>query len=58
MTIANKPKAFIVACKEFFGFKEGQTLMEFKAEVAELHPKDRTELASLLSVQLGVEVSA
>ncbi len=51
-------KAFIVACKEYFGFKPGQTLLEFKAEVAQLTPQDRAELAPMLAAQLGVPVKA
>lgn len=49
-------KAFIVACKEFFGFLPGQTLMQFKEEVAQLTPADRVEMAAGLSVALGVNV--
>lgn len=53
-----KPTAFIVACKEFFGFAPGQTLLEFKEEVAKLTPADRAELAPLISHQIGKPVSA
>lgn len=52
-----KPTAFIVACKEFFGFKPGQTLLEFKEEIAELTPQDRAELAPLLAHAIGKPVS-
>lgn len=53
-----KPTAFIVACKEFFGFAPGQTLMEFKEEVSKLTPADRAELAPLLAAAIGKPVSA
>lgn len=51
-------KAFIVACKDFFGFKPGQTLLEFKEEVSQLTPADRVEMAEGLSKALGVQVKA
>lgn len=51
-------KAFIVAAKEFFGFQPGQTLMQFKEEVAQLTPADRAELAVGLSAALGVPVKS
>lgn len=51
-------KAFIVACKEFFGFLPDQTLMQFKDEVNKLTPADRVEIAAGLSVALGCEVTA
>lgn len=53
-----KPTAFIVACKEFFGFASGQTLLEFKEEIAKLTPADRAELAPMLSATIGKPVSA
>lgn len=53
-----KPTGFIVACKEFFGFAPGQSLMDFKNEIKELTQKDRDELAPLLSAALGKPVEA
>lgn len=53
-----KPTAFIVACKQFFGFLPNQTLAEFKEEVQRLTPADRAELAPLLAKEIGKEVSS
>lgn len=53
-----KPTSFIVACKEYFGFTPGQTLLQFKEEIAALTPKDRADLAEGLSAALGKPVSA
>lgn len=39
-----KKMAFIAACKDFFGYKPGQTLQEFSAEIKALTPKDREDL--------------
>lgn len=58
MNETTKPTGFIVACKEFFGFKPDQTLLGFKEEVAQLTPADRAELAPMLSKALGKNVSA
>lgn len=49
---------FMAACKRFFGFKEGQTLSEFGAEIKAVSDKDRKELAPMLSEALGVNVQA
>lgn len=38
---------FVVACKKFFGFKDGQTLKEFSEELKQLTIEDRKELARL-----------
>jgi hypothetical protein len=51
-------KAFVVACKEYFGLKSGQTLMEFKKECDSLTDADKRELAPLLSKVVGEEVAA
>ena len=53
-----KVTGFIVACKEFFGFAPGQSLLDFKNEVSQLTPADRAEMAPLLSKLLGKPVSA
>ena len=50
--------SFMAACKRFFGFKEGQGLTDFGAEIKAVSDKDRLELAPLLSKALGVEVTA
>lgn len=51
-----RPTGFIVACKQFFGFLPGQTLMEFKNEVAKLTPKDREDMIPGLEKQLNVVI--
>lgn len=38
---------FIMACREFFGLKTGQTLQEFAAEVRALEPKDRADMIEM-----------
>lgn len=43
---------FMMACKKFFGMKEGQSLSQFTAEVRELSEKDKKELAELLTQKL------
>ena len=40
----NQDCSLIVAMKDFFGMKEGQTLSEFQAEVKELSLKDKAEI--------------
>jgi hypothetical protein len=47
---------FITAVKRFFGYKVGQTAGQFIAEVRQLTPEDKKELAPLLGKALGVEV--
>lgn len=54
----NQPKGFIVACKDYFGFAPGQTLLEFKNEVAKLTPKDREELRPMLEKELGYPIAS
>lgn len=49
--------SFIVGCKRFFGLKPEQTSAQFVAEVKALTPADRAELAPLLTLELGVEVT-
>lgn len=39
-----KEMGFIAACKEFFGFLPGQTLMTFREEVQKLTEQDRKEI--------------
>ena len=46
------PLSFAIACKRFFGTKEGQTLKDFAEELKTLTPSDRDELAALLAVEL------
>lgn len=52
VTPTAEPIGFIVACKDFFGFLPGQTLLTFKEEVAKLTPADKAEMHAGL-VALG-----
>lgn len=47
---------FIVACREFFGLKPGQTLQEFAAEIRQLTPTDKSELTELFK-SVGYDAS-
>ncbi len=47
---------FKTACSKFFGKQPGQTLKELMAELDELTPADREELAPLLAAELGEPV--
>jgi hypothetical protein len=51
-----KVTGFIVACKQFFGFKDGQTLLEFKTEVNALTPQDRLDMIPGLESALGIKI--
>lgn len=51
-------RGFVVACKSFFEMKPGQTLLDFKKEVAELTPKDRQDLIPGLEAALGCKIKA
>lgn len=53
--VAAKEVGFVAACKEFFGFLPGQTLMTFRDEVQKLTPKDREEIRAGL-IQNGMNV--
>lgn len=44
--------------KNFFGYKPGQKLKDFTAEVKRLTEAEITELAQLAAVELGVELEA
>jgi hypothetical protein len=46
----------VVAINRFFGKKEGQTFRQFSAEIKRLTPKDRKDLAEMLSRAMGVVV--
>ena len=39
--MAEKSGSFVAAMKDFFGFKEGQTLTQFSAELKHLDDNDR-----------------
>ncbi len=40
-----KEMSFVLACKDYFGFKEGQTMMEFAAELKALTDQDKADLS-------------
>lgn len=44
--------------KEYFGYKEGETLQQFSAEIKALSDDEKMELATLAAVELGTTVDA
>ena len=42
----NNPTTFGGACKDYFGFHEGQGLKSFVEELKELTPEDKAEIAA------------
>ena len=50
-----KEMGFIAACRDFFGSKDGQTLMQFRDECAALTPADKAEIRDGL-IQNGYNV--
>jgi hypothetical protein len=50
-------KSFVVGCMKFFGRKSGQGVAEFAKEIKDLTIADRTELAPLLSKELGIVIT-
>lgn len=54
-----KELSFIGACREFFGYKPGDTLKEFSAEIKALTAKDREELTAMFpSVGITIKEKA
>ena len=51
-----KKLSFIAACRDYFGFKPGQGLMDFKKEIDELTAKDRADLTAMFKT-VGYEIS-
>jgi len=49
--------SLLVACKKYFGMKEGQKLSDFGQEVKSLTTESREEIAQALSEILGEEVT-
>lgn len=47
-------RSFTAACKEFFGYKPGQTLTEFGQELKALTHQDKLDIAAGLR-QVGVD---
>jgi hypothetical protein len=50
------PESSTIVLKKFFGFKQGQSLQDFSAELKELSPEDKKELSEAAAKQLGVEL--
>lgn len=50
-----KQLSFVAACKDYFGFKPGQTLLQFRDEIAALTTKDRQELSAMFKT-VGIEI--
>ena len=51
-------KSEMAILREFFGYRPGETLKEFSAELKQLTPDERAELAALAAAELGVTVAA
>ena len=49
-------KTPMVILKSFFGYKPGQTLQEFSAEIQALSDAEKRELSELAAKELGLEV--
>ena len=49
--------SFAVACKRYFGIKEGELLGGFVKELKALTPEDKGWFAQELTKELGVEVT-
>ena len=49
-------KSPLVVLQKFFGYKPGQTLQEFNAEIKALNDEEKRELAELAAKELGIEV--
>ena len=43
--MTDKRPSFVSACKEYFGFKPGQKLSDFAAEIKALSASDKVEIA-------------
>lgn len=52
---SNKPTSFIIAAKNYFGLKEGQTSTDFMKEVKALSHADKLEIAAAIRAT-GVDV--
>jgi len=51
-----KQVTFIMACRDFFGMKQGQTLQEFATEVKQLTPEDRKDMIEMFKT-VGYDAS-
>jgi hypothetical protein len=50
-----KQTSFAVACKDFFGFKPGQTMTDFMNELRQLTDKDKADLTKMFP-SVGYEI--
>ncbi len=57
MAEARKKMTPVIALRNFFGMKPGQTLQEFSAEVKELSAEERIHLAQLACNELGADLA-
>lgn len=51
-------KSAVMVLKEFFGFKPGQSLIEFNEELKQLSASEKAELAQAAAEKLGYTVKA
>lgn len=49
-------KSPMMILKDFFGYKPGQSLQEFAAEIKELSAEEKATLVSLAAKEMGVEI--
>lgn len=52
--MAGKSMSSIMVLKEYFGYRPGEGLKDFAAEVKALSDADKLELATLAAAELGV----
>ena len=49
------PKSRVMILKEYFGLKQGQSLMDFARELKDLNENEKIDLARLAAKELGYE---
>jgi len=49
--------SFAMACKQYFGLRDGQSLQEFAQEVKQLNEQDRAEITKFF-VDAGIAIKA
>lgn len=52
--MADKKQGALIVLKSYFGFKDGQTLKEFVAELKDLSDEDKLELAQAVAEGMGL----
>lgn len=55
--MTNEPKSFVMAMREYFGYKEGQTMQDFAKELKALNDADRAYFKALLQ-GIGYTITA